>query len=164
VQIAADAADRIEGSFLVRGELILGGASRSSLLAIWETSLSMLSSAAGAGHSTTGARFGAWASAVKPRVKARPHRPAATSFSPFIVRPRAASPVRRKFKDRVTREVHFFLAEMTQAVPARRAPGDPNMLIQLPGENKFRVLLATSLRSGKLTEPESQKLMKESWT
>ena len=71
--------------------------------------------------------------------------------------------MRRKFKDRVTREVHFFLAE-TQAVPARRAPGDRNKLTQLPGENKFRVLLATSLRSGKLTEPESQKLMKESWT
>jgi hypothetical protein len=29
VQIAADAADRIEGSFLVGGELILGGATRS---------------------------------------------------------------------------------------------------------------------------------------
>jgi hypothetical protein len=87
VQIAADAANRIEGAFLVGGELILGGATRSSLLAIWETSLSMLCSAAGAGHSTTGARFGAWASAVKPRVKALPHRPAAASFSPFIVRP-----------------------------------------------------------------------------
>jgi hypothetical protein len=58
--------------------LILGGATRSSLLAIWETSLLMLCSAAGAGHSTTGARFGA---------KALPHRPAAISFSPFIVRP-----------------------------------------------------------------------------
>jgi hypothetical protein len=30
----------------------------------------MLCSAAGAGYSTTGARIGAWASAVKPRVKA----------------------------------------------------------------------------------------------
>jgi hypothetical protein len=47
--------------------------------------------------------------------------------------------------------------------PLRRRT-HPNMLIQLPGENKFPVLLATYLRSGKLTEPESQKMMKESWT
>jgi hypothetical protein len=72
--------------------------------------------------------------------------------------------VRRTFKDRVTREVHFFQTEMTQAVAARRVPGDRNKLTQLPGENNFRVLLVTSLRSGKLTEPENQKLMKESWT
>jgi hypothetical protein len=48
--------------------------------------------------------------------------------------------------------------------PCETLSGDRNKLTQLPGENKFRVLLVTSLRSGKLTEPENQKLMKESWT